>query len=152
MHLGPDLYGQATSNEDTTLKKLRGFTLIELLIVIVIVAVLAAIALPSDQEHVRKTRRTQAKADMLEITQMLEREFTLNRSYAGFDTDSFKQSPRSGKAYYDITFEPEPLDNTYRIIASPKDSQLQDTKCGELSLNHLGTKTADGSLGVSGCW
>jgi type IV pilus assembly protein PilE len=134
------------------LKKLRGFTLIELLIVIVIVAVLAAIALPSYQEHVRKTRRTQAKADMLEITQMLEREFTLNRSYKGFDIDSFDQSPRSGTAYYDITFEPEPLDTTYTIIATPTGPQLQDTKCGELTLNHLGAKTAEGSLGVAGCW
>ena len=134
------------------MKNLRGFTLIELLIVIVIVAVLAAIALPSYQEHVRKTRRTQAKADMLEITQMLEREFTLNRSYAGFDTDSFDQSPRSGTAYYNLTFEPEPLDNTYRIIATPTGPQTQDTKCDELSLNHLGVKTADGTQGVAGCW
>ncbi|TAH47483.1 MAG: type IV pilin, partial [Gammaproteobacteria bacterium] len=36
-----------------------------------IVAILAAIALPAYDDHVRKTRRTQAKADMLELSQML---------------------------------------------------------------------------------
>ncbi|WP_175497957.1 type IV pilin protein [Dokdonella immobilis] len=134
------------------MKQLRGFTLIELLIVIVIVAVLAAIALPGYQDHVRKTRRTQAKADMLEITQMLEREFTLNRSYEGFDTSGFDQSPRSGKAYYAITYAPDPMINSYTITATPVDSQLNDTKCGVLTLDNLGAKTADGTLGAAGCW
>lgn len=133
------------------MNKTKGFTLIELLIVIVIVAVLAAIALPSYQEHVRKTRRTQAKADMLELSQMLEREFTLNRSYAGFDWSTFTTSPRSGTAYYTIEIDPQDA-TTFTITATPTASQTQDTKCGTLSLNQLGTKTADGTLGVAGCW
>lgn len=134
------------------MKKLRGFTLIELLIVIAIVAVLAAIAYPGYQEHVRKTRRTQAKADLLEITQMLEREFTLNRSYSGFDKDSFTQSPRTGTAYYEISYEPEEMTTTYTITAEPTGPQEADTKCGKLTINNLGAKTADGSLGAEGCW
>jgi type IV pilus assembly protein PilE len=133
------------------LNKLRGFTLIELLIVIVIVAVLAAIALPGYQEHVRKTRRTQAKADMAEIAQMLEREFTLNRSYEGFDTSSFDQSPRTGKAYYAITYEPDTLVDRYKIIATPNPIQ-PDSKCGTLKLGSNGVKEASGTLGVAGCW
>lgn len=152
LEYGLDRVAFNPSSEDKILNKLRGFTLIELLIVIVIVAVLAAIALPSYQEHVRKTRRTQAKADMLEITQMLEREFTLNRSYAGFDITSFNQSPRTGRAFYDITYAPDPMVNSYTITATPKDSQLSDTKCGTLTLDNLGAKTASGSLGVAGCW
>ena len=138
------------SSEDKILNKLRGFTLIELLIVIVIVAVLAAIALPGYQEHVRKTRRTQAKADMLEITQMLEREFTLKRSYGDFDTTSFTQSPRTGTKYYDIEIDVDP--STYEITATPYGSQANDTKCLTLTLDNRGTKTASGSLGVDGCW
>lgn len=130
----------------------KGFTLIELLIVIVIVAVLAAIAYPGYQDHVRKTRRTQAKADMLEITQMLEREFTLNRSYAGFDTSSFDQSPRTGTAYYEITYSPEPMETSYTITATPTGPQTSDTKCGTLTLDNLGVKTESGTQTVAECW
>jgi type IV pilus assembly protein PilE len=133
------------------LNKLRGFTLIELLIVIVIVAVLAAIALPGYQEHVRKTRRTQAKADMTEIAQILEREFTLNRSYAGFDPLSFNQSPRTGTAYYNITYSPNMV-SSYTITATPITSRQSDTRCGTLSLSSTGVKTASGTQGVAGCW
>jgi type IV pilus assembly protein PilE len=134
------------------LNKLRGFTLIELLIVVVIVAVLAAIALPGYQEHVRKTRRTQAKTDMVEIAQKLEREFTLNRSYGGYDKTSFDQSPRTGDKYYDIAYTPDTLVDSYTITATPYGSQASDTKCGTLSLGSNGVKTADGTLGVAGCW
>jgi type IV pilus assembly protein PilE len=134
------------------LKKLRGFTLIELLVVIVIVAILALVALPSYQEHIRKTRRTQAKADMVEITQMMEREYTLNRSYAGFPKADYDQSPLTGTPYYTITFAPDPLDDTYTITATPIGPQADDDKCNVLTLNHLGAKTANGTLGASGCW
>ncbi len=132
--------------------KPKGFTLIEILVVVVIVAILAAIALPSYQDHIRKTRRTQAKADLLELAQMLEREFTLSRSYAGFDGSTFTTSPRSGTAYYAIEIDPQDA-TTFTITATPTGSQTEDNaKCGTLSLNQLGTKTASGSLGVAGCW
>lgn len=153
----PDiLAGQAMRRSHTyegkIVNKLRGFTLIELLIVIAIVAILAAIAYPGYQEHVRKTRRTQAKADLLEITQMLEREFTLNRSYTNFDKDSFTQSPRTGTAYYNISYEPDELTTTYTITAEPTGPQVADSKCGTLTIDNLGNKTADGTLGPAGCW
>lgn len=135
--------------EDKTLNKSRGFTLIELMIVVAVVAILAAIALPSYNEHVRKTRRTQAKADLSEIAQALEREFTLQRSYAGFP-ETFDQSPRTGTKYYTISYD---LDTTtYEITATPVAPQDKDTKCKILSLNQLGQKTATGTLGVAGCW
>ena len=58
-----------------------GFTLIELMIVVAVVAILAAIAVPSYQEQVRKSRRAQAKADIVEYVQMAERFFTVNNTF-----------------------------------------------------------------------
>ncbi|MDW7601742.1 prepilin-type N-terminal cleavage/methylation domain-containing protein, partial [Stenotrophomonas maltophilia] len=55
----------------------RGFTLIELMIVVAVVAILAAIAYPSYSEHVRKSRRAQAKADLVEYAQLAERFHTV---------------------------------------------------------------------------
>lgn len=133
------------------MSKQKGFTLIELVIVVAIIAILAAVALPAYDDHVRKTRRTQAKADMMELAQMLEREFTLSRSYADFTT-TITTSPFTGTAYYNLAINPQTA-TTFTITASPIGTQTKDNaKCGTLSLNQLGTKTASGSLGVAGCW
>lgn len=129
----------------------RGFTLIELMITVAVVAILAAIAYPSYQEQVRKSRRAQAKADLIEYAQMAERHFSVNNSYAGFDLPA-TQSPRGGTAYYDLTPAETFTDaTTFTITATAKDGQANDA-CGNLSINHVGQKTRTGSAAFSDCW
>ncbi len=57
----------------TTARRNRGFTLIELMITVVIVAILAAIALPSFLDSVRKSRRADAFTAITTIQQAQER-------------------------------------------------------------------------------
>lgn len=59
-----------------------GFTLIELMIVVAVIAVLAAVALPSYQGQVRKSRRAEAITFMSQIQQAQER-YRANRTTYG---------------------------------------------------------------------
>jgi type IV pilus assembly protein PilE len=59
-----------------------GFTLIELLIVITIVAILAAVAVPSYRQHVVRSKRSAAQAIMMDIASREQQFLFANRSYA----------------------------------------------------------------------
>ena len=132
------------------MKNNRGFTLIELVIVVAVIAILAAIALPSYQDSIRKSRRGQAKADLLELVQMLERAYTTDRSYARYDplTAPFDQSPHDGDARYTVAIS-NVTPTTYTLTATPQGSQTND-RCGELTIDHMGVKTAEAP--VAECW
>lgn len=137
------------------MKRLRGFTLIELIIVIAVIAILVAVALPSYQNSIRKSARGQAKADLLEITQALERHYTISRSYDGYVVpDGFEQSPRTGTAKYLITGLDALGASTYALTAEPQGGQVDDIRCGALGINSRGQKTiGDEATGtVSECW
>ena len=62
---------------------ITGFTLIELMIVIVVVAVLAAIAMPSYRQYVLRTHRTEAKRTLLNVAVAQEKFYLQNNTYAG---------------------------------------------------------------------
>ena len=64
----------------------KGFTLIEVMIVVAIVAVLAAVALPAYQEYVLRGKITEATATLSDLRLRAEKFFADNRTYVGFNT------------------------------------------------------------------
>jgi type IV pilus assembly protein PilE len=135
-------------------RQARGFTLIELLIVIAIVGILAAIAIPSYNDSIRKNRRAQAKADMVETIQALERCFTNRSTYVGcFPGDvlpaALARSPRTGNAiHYDLDL-PVLTAADYAIRAVPRGDQAADV-CATLTIRQNGVRTT--SSGRTDCW
>ena len=130
--------------------RVAGFTLIELMIVVAVIAVLAAIAIPNYSEHVRKSHRAQAKADLAEYMQLAERYHTVNNTYVGFGLPNDQTPREGGAAWYTLEISPDATASTITIVATAAGGQLKD-KCGNLSLSQAGEKGASkGDL--ADCW
>lgn len=131
------------------MKKQSGFTLIELMGVVLIVAILAAIAIPSYQQHVRKARRAEAQSLMLDIVNREEQYILDQRQYTEAPTamslthDAFTcNATQCSNNFYVVTID---ADNTatppnYTITATAQNAQVED---GNLTIDSTGAKTGN---------
>jgi type IV pilus assembly protein PilE len=126
-----------------------GFTLIELMVVVAIVAVLAAIAYPSYTSHLRKGRRAEAQAYMMDIAQREQQYFTDSRTYAvdagGVTAASVLNAPATPadlSGYYTITTAAGAVTPSFVVTATAIGQQAVD---GNLTIDNTGTKTPAGS-------
>jgi len=130
-------------------RKVAGFTLIELMIVVAVIAVLTAIAYPAYTDSVRKSRRAQAKADLVEYASEAERWRTVNNSYTDFPLP-YAKSPREATSPMHYELQLVKAANTFTITAVPQNDQTRD-RCGTLSINNINLKTPnEGNL--ADCW
>lgn len=132
----------------------NGFTLIEIMIVVAIVGIISAIAIPSYQNYVEETRRSTGQADLIQVSQWMERRYSETFDYSDGGSaptlpDKFKFSPQdrnASNAFYRISFVAISADS-FTLQAEPVNGQSGDD-CGKLTLNEKGKKDAD----KSGCW
>lgn len=139
-----------------------GFTLIEMMIVVAIIGVLAAIAYPSYQQYVIKTKRTDMMSEMQNIASEIESRKLAQGSYsaisAGVKTDFATAYPRQGTQLYNVTINPTvltPPNNTltdkWIITATPK-ANSQVINDGTLTLNYQGIKCRGSVCGTGNEW
>jgi type IV pilus assembly protein PilE len=117
-----------------------GFTLIELCIVVVIVAILAAVAIPSYQRYVKESRRQEAQQGLLTLSLLMERSFARAGSYP-----NTLPSADLPTAYYAFSLDASSSVSTFKMQAAPIGSQSSDS-CGTMTLNQAGQKTP------ANCW
>ncbi|MES2675225.1 MAG: type IV pilin protein [Pseudomonadota bacterium] len=118
----------------------NGFTLIEMMIAVAIVGILAAIALPSYQQHVIRSHRSAAQSEMMDIANREQQYLLANRAYANKTTLAASYTlpgDVSAKYDYDITVGATAVP-TYLITFSPTGTQVGD---GDLTLSSDGVKT-----------
>jgi type IV pilus assembly protein PilE len=114
--------------------RMRGFTLVELMVTVVILAILAAIALPSYRQYVMKGRRSDAFAAMAVVQQAQERARANLPTYSN-DLAALGLPAAFAGQHYDIAIQGVSASG-YTITASPKASGLQaaDADCTSLSI------------------
>lgn len=128
-----------------------GFTLIEVMIVVAVIAILAAIAVPNYQEYVRRGYRSEARAGLLQAAQWMERAATATGVYPTALPGSLAGVPSNR---YTIAFADGHTNGEFTLNATPRQSQQGD-KCGTLTLSNTGQRGASGSTSgdlVTECW
>lgn len=139
-----------------------GFSLIELMIVVVIIAILAGIALPSYQQYSLRARRAVATAELLEVLSLQEQFFLNNKQYATdltnlnyganqYYINSEGDETTAAAAIYEIKLATGATTSEFDLEAVPQHSQADDTQCGTLTLTHLGERKASAGS-TAKCW
>lgn len=127
----------------------RGFTLVELMVTVAVIAIIASIAYPSYQEQIRKTRRSEAKAALMDAVAKAERHYTQFGNYGG--TIALPATTENGYYAIALTAATTASPQTFSVTATRAGQQASD-KCGNFTIDQTQAKSvAGGSLAGAAC-
>lgn len=135
-------------NKSIVNRRVSGFTLVELMIVVAVIGILTAVALPSYKKSVLKSQRSVAKGVLMQNAQTFERFYTTKGTYTGAILSSDQSPKDAGPSAKRYTISATYGDgSTFILTATPTTAQAAD-ECGTLTLTNTGAQTPN----TGGCW
>lgn len=136
----------------------RGVTLMELLTVIVIIAILASIAIPTYRNYLLRSQRVEGKTALLQLQAAQEKFYLNGNAYTDAVTDAppdglgLPGNSETGK--YAITVELGDDGQSYTATAAPAagGGQEDDAACASLTLTDTGVRGITGDGDSAQCW
>lgn len=122
----------------------KGYTLIEIMVVLVMIAILLAIAIPNWGSNVLKANRNEARAELSKI-QLAQEQYRGNNPTYALNLRDLELSIKSSK----YTFELDASDTGYEAKALAIGSQQNDTDCKEIKIVQRGEFM---DYQPQGCW
>lgn len=132
-------------------RRVLGVTLIEVMIVVVVVAILGLIAVPSYRQYTIRAQRTEAKSALLELQTNQERWYLQNNAYTDDPEDLGFTGSLTENGVYTIDVRPGPggLAQGYIATATPTSGggsngvdMSDDDECAQFSIDSEGRREA----------
>jgi type IV pilus assembly protein PilE len=152
-------YSQSITRQCGRIRRATGFTLIEVMIVVAMIAILAAIALPSYRDYVRRGQLPEAFTALADYRIKLEQYFQDNKNYG---TTNGGACANGANAPSWNTFVPQGQKNfTYSCVTSVSGYTLTATGSGGMVDGHVYTINENnaqtttqfkGSAVTKNCW
>jgi type IV pilus assembly protein PilE len=135
----------------------RGVTLLEILVVLLLVGLIAALALPAYRHHLVRVNRTEATSALYAIASAEERHYLRHGGYTSEVTsappDGLGLAP-PGTRHYEFSAVVAEDGQSFVARATPVrgGGQDADAECLVFSLDHRGRRAVSGSRDTSFCW
>ena len=134
----------------------RGFSLFELLVVLLVVGILAALALPAYRHHTLRVNRSEAMTSLLQLQSAEESHYLRHDAY----TASIEAAPPAGLGLpvasasdkYTLAVSLAADGQSYIATASPVGTQAADLECMAFSVDARGRRAVSGTGDVRRCW
>jgi type IV pilus assembly protein PilE len=138
---------------------MRGVTLVELMVVVVVLAIISSIAVPTYRKYLIRAQRSEGKIALLQLQTAEEKFYLQNNTYTDKVTDSSTaESPGLGlpgtseTGKYRVTVVTGVGGQTYIATATPEKGQTDDKDCAKLTVDERGVRGISGTKTPEFCW
>lgn len=128
------------------MNRTKGFTLIELMIVVAIIGILSAIAIPAYTDYITRSKIPEATSNLADLRVKMEQYFMDNRTYVGGPCTT------AGKYFTYSCASGEPTASTYVVQAVGASSMAGFTYTVNQANKKITTAVPTGWTSNADCW